>query len=85
MTKKMNSIDRLVCECIGIIRNDYQFDRSSEDYLGFINIEPIDSGEYTLGYLALAENYKYYESILNASGLYFESIPNKYEMIIYIK
>ena len=82
---KMNSIDRLVCECIGIIRNDFQFDRSDEGYLGFINIEPINSGEYTLGYTTLAEHYKYYESILNASGLYFESIPNKNEMIIYIK
>ena len=79
----MNKIDRIVCECIGIIRNDFQFDRSNEGYLGFINIEPINSGEYTLGFLTLAKHYKEYESILNASGLYFEGIPNKDEMIIY--
>lgn len=78
----MNKIDKIVCECIGIIRNDYQFDRSDDGYLGFINIEPINSGEYTLGYLTLAEHYKEYESILNASGLYFEGVPNRNEMII---
>jgi hypothetical protein len=81
----MKSIDKIVCECIGIIRNDYQFDRSHSEYCGFINIEPINSGEYTLGYTTLAENYMEYESILNASGLYFESVPDKYEMIIYLK
>jgi hypothetical protein len=81
----MNSIDRIVCECIGIIRNDYQFDRGHCDYCGFINIEPISSGEYTIGYTTLANNYKEYESILNASGLYFEGVPNEYEMIIYKK
>ena len=78
----MNKIDRIVCECIGIIRNDFQFNPISGGYLGFINIEPINSGEYTLGFLTLAEHYKEYESILNASGLYFEGVPNKDEMII---
>ena len=78
----MDLIDRLVCECIGIIRNDYQFDKSNEEYCGFINIEPCNSGEYTLGYMTLAKNYKKYESILNASGLYFEGIPNEDEIII---
>jgi hypothetical protein len=78
----MDLVDRLVCECIGIIRNDFQFDRSDDGYLGFINIDPCNSGEYTLGFITLAENYKKYESILNASGLYFGSIPDKDEMII---
>jgi hypothetical protein len=78
----MNAIDKLVCECIGIIRNDYQFDKSSPNYLGFINIEPCNSGDYTLGFMTLAENYKKYESILNASGLFFEGIPDSEEMII---
>jgi ABC-type molybdate transport system substrate-binding protein len=78
----MDLVDRLVCECIGIIRNDFQFDKSNDRYLGFINIEPCNSGEYTLGFMTLAEYYKKYESILNASGLYFEGIPNKDEMII---
>ena len=78
----MNTIDRLVCECIGIIRNDYQFDKSSPNYLGFINIEPCNSGDYTLGFMTLAKNYQKYESILNFSGLFFESTPNGDEMII---
>jgi hypothetical protein len=78
----MDLVDRLVCECIGIIRNDFQFDRSDDGYLGFINIDPRNSGEYTLGFMTLAENYKKYESILNASGLYFDSIPDGDEMII---
>jgi hypothetical protein len=78
----MELIDRMVCECIGIIRNDFQFDRSSDGYLGFINIDPKNSGSYSLGFTTLAENYKKYETILNASGLFFESIPNCDEMII---
>lgn len=81
----MKKTDRIVCECIGIIRNDFQFDRSDDGYLGFINIEPCNSSEYTYGFTMLARNYEKYESILNASGLYFEGIPNDEEMIITIK
>lgn len=78
----MELIDKTVCECIGIIRNDFQFDRSDDGYLGFINIDPKNSGLYSLGFTTLAENYKKYETILNASGLFFEGIPNCDEMII---
>jgi len=78
----MRTIDRLVCEAIGNIRNDYQFDKSNDEYLGFINIDPKDSGENTFAYTTLAENYKLYESVLNASGLYFSEIPDANEMII---
>jgi hypothetical protein len=74
--------ERLACESIGIIRNDYQFDRSNAGYLGFLNTDSSDSNEYTDGFTELALNYEKYESILNASGLSFDGIPNSEEMII---
>jgi hypothetical protein len=78
----MELLSREVVMYLGVIINDYQFDKNSDDYLGFINIDPSNSGEYTFVALELAKNYKHYELILESVGMKFASIPNVYEMII---
>ena len=76
-------LSREVVKYIGVIINDYQFDKNDENYLGFINIDPRNSGEYTFASLELVKNYKDYEPLLESVGMRFESIPNKDEMVIY--
>jgi hypothetical protein len=79
MTKLLN---KQVVLYLGRIINDYQFDRNNEDYLGFINLDPLNSGSDTPYALELVKNYKDYELILEAVGMEFDSIPNDEEMII---
>ena len=62
--------------------NDYQFDQNNENYLGFINLDPLNSGGDTPYALELVKNYKDYELILKAVGMEFYGIPNNDEMII---
>ena len=76
-------LSREVVKYIGVIINDYQFDKNNEYYYGFINIDPSDSGEYTSASLELVKNYKDYEPLLRSVGMMFESVPNKDEMVIY--
>ena len=64
------------------IINDYQFDRNNEGYLGFINLDPLNSGSDTPYALELVKNYKDYELILEAVGMEFNNVPNNEEMII---
>jgi hypothetical protein len=78
-------LSREVLKYIGVVVNDYQFDKNNEGYLGFINIEPIDSGENTFASLELVKNYKDYEPLLQSLGMEFESVPTKDEMIIICK
>jgi hypothetical protein len=75
-------LNKQVVLYLGRIINDYQFDRNSEDYLGFINLDPLNSGTDTPYALELVKNYKDYELILEAVGMEFESVPNDEEMII---
>ena len=79
MTKLLS---REVVKYIGVIINDFQFDRNDENYLGFINIDPSDSGEYTFASLELVKNYKDYEPLLKSVGMEFNDVPNVGEMII---
>jgi hypothetical protein len=79
MTKLLN---KQVVLYLGRIINDYQFDRNNEDYLGFINLDPSNSGSDTPYALELVKNYKDYELILEAVGMEFDGIPNNEEMII---
>jgi hypothetical protein len=79
MTKLLS---REVVKYIGVIINDFQFDRNDENYLGFINIDPRDSGEYTFASLELVKNYKDYEPLLKSVGMEFNDVPNVGEMII---
>ena len=75
-------LSREVVRYLGMIINDYQFDKNDDNYLGFINIDPSDSGEHTFVSLELAKNYKDYEFILESVGMRFVGIPNINEMII---
>jgi hypothetical protein len=75
-------LNKQVVLYLGRIINDYQFDRNSEYYLGFINLDPLNSGTDTPYALELVKNYKDYELILDAVGMEFESVPNDEEMII---
>lgn len=79
MTKLLN---KQVVLYLGRIINDYQFDRNNENYLGFINLDPLNSGSDTPYALELVKNYKDYELILEAVGMEFEDVPNDEEMII---
>lgn len=64
------------------IINDYQFDQNNENYLGFINLDPLNSGSDTPYALELVKNYKDYKLILEAVGMEIEGVPNNDEMII---
>ena len=64
------------------IANDYQFNRADDRYLGFININPRDSGNNTLFAMELVRRHRDYENILNSLGLEFESGPWEEEMVI---
>ncbi len=67
---------------IEIIAKDFQLNDTHSGFLGFINIDPSDSGEYTEVSTELAKNWRKYETLLEEYGLYFESEPWGDEMII---
>ncbi len=75
-------LNKQVVLYLGRIINDYQFDRNNENYLGFINLDPLNSGSDTPYALELVNNYKDYELILKAVGMEFNNVPNNEEMII---
>jgi hypothetical protein len=79
MTKLLN---KQVVRYIGKVINDYQFNKNDENYLGFINLDPLNSGDDTPYALELVENYKDYELILESVGMEFNNVPNNEEMII---
>jgi hypothetical protein len=71
--------ERLVTaeQYIELVSKDYQFDIKSEDYLGFINIDPQDvfdsHSEYGEVALQIAMNPTQFESTANKYGLTIES------------
>jgi hypothetical protein len=79
MTKLLN---KQVVRYISKVINDYQFNKNDENYLGFINIDPSNSGDDTPYALELVKNYKDYELILESVGMEFNNVPNNEEMII---
>lgn len=75
-------LNKQVVLYLGRIINDYQFDRNNENYLGFINLDPLNSGSDTPYALELVKNYKDYKELLGMVGMEFGDVPNDEEMII---
>lgn len=75
-------LNKQVVLYIGKIINDYQFDQNDENYYGFINLDPSNSGDDTPYAIELVKNYKDYKLILEAVGMEIEGVPNNDEMII---
>lgn len=75
-------LNKQVVLYLGRIINDYQFDQNNENYLGFINLDPLNSGSDTPYALELVKNYEDYKPLLTLVGMEFEGIPNDDEMII---
>lgn len=73
-----------VVEMIKIIKGDEQFDANSDNYVGFINIDPTDwlSSQYGDAMMELVNHPERYEEDLKKVNLYFESKPQTEELIL---
>ena len=64
-----------------MISKDYQFDKKSDDYTGFLNTNPEDSGKFSDVAVALAENPKKYAAQLKKYGLSIKGAASKEELV----
>lgn len=65
-----------------MISRDFQLDKLSEDHLGFIKINPEDSGKWTDIATHIAKNPNLYQTIFEDFGLEIENGSNAEEMVI---
>ena len=61
---------------IEMIANDYQFDKSSQDYLGFLNIDPTQAFEVG------GDDFRDIASQIQKSPSEFEQVFNEYGLTI---
>ena len=65
-----------------MISRDFQFDKTSEDYCGFINVNPEDSGKWSEIATHIAKNPKMYQPVFKKFGLKIEKGSYSEEMVI---
>jgi hypothetical protein len=66
---------------LNLISGDYQLDKNHPEYCGFLNVDPSDSGEFTMIAMDMASNPKKYTNALSRAGLEIESGSWEEEMI----
>ena len=76
-----NISEASIDQYLEMISKDYQFDKKSDDYTGFLNTNPEDSGKFSSIAIELAENPKKYASALKKYGLSIKGATSKEEMV----
>lgn len=66
---------------LNMISEDYQLNKNHQDYCGFLNVDPSDSGEFTEIAIDIARNPRKYSATLNQAKLEIESGSFEEEMI----
>lgn len=75
-------MNKYILKFLSELKLDPQFDKSHEDYLGFINIDPeVYTGEYKNEILKIVSDPNKYKRELEYYGLYIESAHDT-ELII---
>jgi len=70
-----------VAKYIKMISEDYQFDKKHEEYCGFLNVDPEESGEWSDIATQISVNQKQYEKVCNEFGISIESGAWEREMV----
>lgn len=73
----------MAAEFLAWVRSDFQLDRASPNYLGFVNLSNTDFLEPRLlvGFAVFVHNYREFSGLLRNLGLELESMPSLEETI----
>lgn len=78
---KKNTELLTVAKYLKMISEDYQLNKKHEEYCGFLNVDPEDSGEWSDIATQISVNQKQYETMCNTYGLSIEKGAWEREMI----